>query len=167
MTRGVLSIMLLCVIPYPPTRMKPYAENRKARHEYQLLETIEGGLVLTGAEVKSMREGGGRLEGAYVKAIGGELWLVGAQIRPYSKTGTKEEYDPERRRKILVSAKEMRRLTEKLQQKGLTLVPLSFYPLGRRIKVSFAVARGKKAHDKRESIKERELMRRLRNQYDL
>lgn len=142
--------------------MKPYTENRKARHEYEFLETFEGGLVLDGSEVKSIREGGAKLEGSYIKLFRGELWLVGAQIRPYSKMAIREDYDPQRRRKILVTIKELRKLTTKLEQKGLTLVPISFYPLGRRIKVSFALGRGKKAHDKRESIKERDLMRSLR-----
>jgi SsrA-binding protein len=145
--------------------MKPYAENRKARHDYEFMETFEGGLVLDGSEVKSVREGGAKLEGSYIKLMRGELWLVGAQIRPYSKMGKREEYDPERRRKILVTTKELRKLTAKLEQKGLTLVPISFYPLRRRIKVSFALGRGKKAHDKRDSIKERDRMRHARR-YD-
>jgi len=145
--------------------MKPYTENRKARHEYQFLETYEGGLVLDGSEVKAIREGGAKLEGAYIKLMRGELWLVGAYIRPYSKMGNREDYDPERRRKILVTIKELRKLTTKLEQKGLTLVPISFYPLRRRIKVSFALGRGKKAHDKRDSIKERDRMRHARR-YD-
>jgi SsrA-binding protein len=118
-----------------------------------------------GSEVKSVREGGAKLEGSYIKLMRGELWLVGAQIRPYSKMGKREEYDPERRRKILVTTKELRKLTAKLEQKGLTLVPISFYPLRRRIKVSFALGRGKKAHDKRDSIKERDRMRHARR-YD-
>ncbi len=142
--------------------MKPYTENRKARHDYQFLETFEGGLVLDGGEVKAVREGGAHLSGAYVKLMKGELWLVGAQIQAYSKMGNREGYDPERRRKIMVTKKELRRLTEKLEQKGLTLVPISFYPLRRRIKVSFALGRGKKAHDKRDSIKERDRMRHAR-----
>lgn len=145
--------------------MKPYTENRKARHDYEFLETFEGGMVLTGPETKAIREGGGHLHGAYVRLIKGELWLVGAQIQPYSKMGNRDTYDTERRRKILVTKKELRRLTEKLQQKGLTLVPISFYPLRRRIKVSFALGRGKRAHDKRDSIKERDRMRHARR-YD-
>jgi len=146
--------------------MKPYAENRRARHDYQFLETFEGGLVLIGAEAKSIREGGAKLEGSFIRLIRGELWLVGAQIRPYSKMAGREEFDIERNRKLLVNRKELRKLTVKLELKGLTLVPLSFYPLGRRIKVSFALAKGKKARDKRESIKEREVMRRIRRGID-
>jgi SsrA-binding protein len=145
--------------------VKPYAENRKARHDYEFQEAFEGGLVLSGPEVKSIREGGAKLEGSYIRLIRGELWLVGAQIRPYSKMANRDTYVIERNRKVLVTAKELRKLTEKLEQKGLTLVPISFYPLRRRIKVSFAIGRGKKAHDKRHSIKERDRMRHARR-YD-
>lgn len=144
--------------------MPTYTENRKARHEYEILEKFEGGLVLTGAEVKGIREGGAKLDGSYVRFMRGELYLVGAQIRAYSKISTRDTYDPERSRKVLVNARELRSLAPKLAQKGLTLVPLSLYPLGRRVKLAFALCRGKKAHDKRDSIKERELSRRLRRQ---
>ena len=146
--------------------MPVYTENRKARHEYEILEKYEGGLVLTGSEVKSVREGGAKLDGSYVRLMRGELFLVGSQIRPYSKIFGRDTYDPERTRKVLVNARELRSLAPKLAQKGLTLVPLSLYPLGRRVKLAFALCRGKKAHDKRESIKERELSRRLRRQDD-
>jgi SsrA-binding protein len=145
--------------------MKPYAENRKARFEYEILETFEGGLVLSGAEVKAIREGGAKLEGSHLKVVGGRLALIGAHIRPYSKISTREGYDPDRTRTILVSKKELRQLTAKIQQKGLTLVPLSFYPVARRIKVSFALCRGKKAPDKRASLKKRDVERSIRR-YD-
>ncbi len=139
--------------------VKPYAENRKARHEYQILETFEGGLSLTGSEVKAVREGGANLEGAYLRLRSRGLALVGAKIRPYTKIATREGYDPERVRPVLVTRKELRQLTAKIEQKGLTLVPLAFYPLARRIKVSFALCRGKKAYDKRASIKKRDIER--------
>lgn len=142
--------------------MKPYAENRKARFEYEILETFEGGLVLSGSEVKAIREGGAKLTGSHVKVLGGRLVLIGAHIQPYSKIMTREGYDPERTRTVLVSKKELRQLTDKIQQKGLTLVPLSFYPVARRIKVSFALCRGKKAHDKRASLKKRDVERSIR-----
>jgi SsrA-binding protein len=145
--------------------MKPYAENRKARHTYQILETYEGGLVLTGAEVKAIREGGAKLDGAYVRFIGGRLALVGAHIRAYSKMTGRETYDPDRTRTILVNKREMRQLAGKLDQKGLTLVPISFYPLARRVKVSFALCRGKQTHDKRASLKKRDVERSIRR-YD-
>ncbi len=145
--------------------MKPYAENRKARFEYEILETFEGGLVLSGAEVKAIREGGAKLEGSHIKVFGGRLALIGAHIRAYSKIATREGYEPDRTRTILVSKKELRLLTDKTLQKGLTLVPLSFYPVARRIKVSFALCRGKKAHDKRASLKKRDVERSIRR-YD-
>jgi SsrA-binding protein len=146
--------------------MKPYAENRKARHEYLVLETFEGGLSLTGAEVKAIREGGAKLDGAYVRFLGGRLVLLGAHIRPYSKMSGRETYDPDRTRAILVNKREMRQLAGKIDQKGLTLVPLSFYPSARRIKLSFALCRGKKAPDKREALKERDIMRQARRGRD-
>lgn len=140
-----------------------YTDHRKARHHYELLETFEGGLVLTGQEVKAIREGGAKLDGAYLRLIGGELKLVGARIAPYSKSSKLEGYDPERPRTVLVSAKERRYLATKTQIRGLTIVPLSFYPKARRIKVSFAIARGKQLHDKRDSLKKRDLEREQRH----
>jgi len=142
--------------------MKPYTENRKARHEYETLESFEGGLVLTGAETKSIRDGGAKLDGAYLHVFRGEIWLVGAHIRRYSKASPTIPYDPDRDRKVLVTAKERALLFGKTQQKGLTLVPFSFYPKGRRIKISFGLCRGKKTHDKREAIKQRDLKRQIR-----
>ncbi len=142
--------------------MPSYAENRKARHEYEILEREEGGLVLTGAEAKAVREGKAKLEGSFIKPMRGELWLIGCHIAPYSKVHTQEGYAADRSRKVLVHKKEWRYLAEKSQEKGLTLVPLSLYPLGRRIKVSFAVCRGKKTYDKRETLKKRDLERSLR-----
>ena len=140
--------------------MKPYADNRKARHEYEFLETFEVGLVLSGAEVKSIREGGARLAGAYLRLWKGELWLTGSHVAPYSKDGRREGYDPNVEHKVLMHKKELPALLGKTEQKGLTLVPLALYPLGRRIKLSFALARGKKAHDKRETLKKRDDLRR-------
>src|SRR5574337_1108267 len=118
------------------SNMKPYADNRKALHDYEVLEKFEGGLALTGQEVKSIREGGARLEGAYLKPIQNELWLVGAKISAYRKAGKIEGYDTERLRKILVTKRELAYLLGKTQQKGLTLVPFSLYPQARRIKLS-------------------------------
>lgn len=139
--------------------MPTYTENRKARHEYEILEKFEAGLVLVGAEVKSVREGGAKLDGSYVKPLRGELWLVGARIAPYSKQSNREGYEPNQSRKLLVTKRELRSIIGKIQQKGLTLVPFSLYPSGRRIKLSFALCRGKKAHDKREKLKTRDVMR--------
>lgn len=142
-----------------PTR---FAENRKARFDYEILESFQGGLVLEGQEVKSIRQGGGRLDGAYLVISRGELWLIGAHIRPYAKAAKTETYNPDRSRKVLVQAKELAYLAGKTQEKGLTLVPFSLYPSGHRIKVSFSVCRGRKAHDKREKLKNRDLDRELR-----
>ena len=136
-----------------------YAENKKARFEYQILESFEGGIVLTGPETKSVREGGAKLQGAYLVVRGGEVWLLGCHIGPYSKAGKADEVDPLRSRKILLKKSEIIQLTGKIQEKGLTLVPFSLYPRGRRVKLSFGVCRGKKAHDKRESLKARDLTR--------
>lgn len=142
--------------------MTPYADNRKARFHYEILETFEGGLALTGQEVKAIREGGGRLEGSYIRLLNGKLSLIGAHIAQYSKNGKSEDYDPEHPRTILVHAKELRYLATKIAVRGLTIVPLSFYPKARRIKVSFGLCRGKQLHDKRETLKKRALMRELR-----
>ncbi len=138
-----------------------YADHRKARFHYEILETFEGGLVLTGQEAKSIREGGAKLDGSYVRLVSGVLTLVGARIAPYSKNGKRDEYDPMRPRIILVKAKERRTLATKTQVRGLTIVPLSLYPKARRIKVSFALCRGKQVHDKRETLKKRDTMRSL------
>lgn len=157
---GLFSITLydkLCLVK--PNALKPYAENRKARHHYETLESFEGGLALTGIETKGVREGGAKLDGAYLQVIQGELWLVGARISPYSKAGNREGYDPNARRKVLVRHKELLHLAEKTQQKGLTLVPFSLYPLGRRIKLGFGLCRGKKTYDKKETLKKRDVMR--------
>jgi len=144
--------------------MKPFAENRRARHDFEILEPLEGGLSLLGHEVKSIREGGAKLAGSYISIENGELWLRKVHIAPYSKAGGIKEYDPERERKILVTASELRSLLGKMSQKGLTLVPLSLYPRGRHIKLSFALCRGRKSFDKREKLKQRDLDREIRSE---
>lgn len=142
--------------------MANYAENRKARYDYETLESFEGGLVLTGQETKSVRGGHAKLQGSFLKLLGDELWLIGAHISPYTKASHLESYDPTQSRKVLVRRSELRYFTGKLHEKGLTLVPFSFYPKGRRIKVSFGLCRGKKTHDKRQTLKERDLERTTR-----
>jgi len=142
-----------------PTR---FAENRKARHDYVTLETFEAGLVLSGQEVKAIREGGAKIDGAYVAITKGELWLIGAYIRPYSKAYSIEGYDPAKSRKLLVHKRELQELFGKTQEKGLTLVPFTLYPRGRQIKLSFGLCRGRKAHDNREKLKTRDLDREVR-----
>ncbi|MBQ5531043.1 MAG: SsrA-binding protein SmpB [Kiritimatiellae bacterium] len=129
-----------------------FCENRKARHDYAVLETVECGIVLRGTEVKSVRCGGTSLSGAYAAVLGGELWLVGADIAAYS-FGNRFNHDPKSMRKLLVHAREVRELRMKSEAKGLTLVPLKLYLKGGRVKVSVGVCRGKAQHDKRESLK--------------
>mgnify|MGYP001009273419 CR=1 FL=1 len=121
--------------------------------------SVEGGLGVEGHETKSIRDGGAKLQGAYVVLQGGELWLLGAHISPYIKAGAIKEYDPDRRRKVLVSRKELLYLAGKVQEKGLTLVAFSLYSKARRIKLGFALCRGKKAHDKRDQLKQRDVAR--------
>jgi len=148
--------MLLC------ERMKAFAENRRARHDYEILENFDGGLQLLGHEVKSIRDGGAKLVGSFLGLDRGELWLKKAHIAAYSKAGGLKEYDPDRPRKVLLTKPELIGLEGKISQKGLTLVPLSLYPRGRHIKLSFGLARGRKAHDKREKLKRRDIDREIR-----
>ncbi|MEI7741490.1 MAG: SsrA-binding protein SmpB [bacterium] len=144
--------------------MPSLAVNKRARLDHEILEKYEAGIVLTGAEVKSLRAGNAKLQGTYITVARGELWLIGAHIGKYVGAGAQEGYDPTRSKKLLVHKKEMLGLAGKIQQAGLTLVPLELYTAGRRIKLSFALARGKKLHDKREDLKRRDLDRDIRNQ---
>ncbi|MFA5129936.1 MAG: SsrA-binding protein SmpB [Patescibacteria group bacterium] len=141
-----------------------FAENRKAKFDYTVLEPFDAGLVLTGYETKAVREGGAALVGSYLSFDKGELWLIHARIAPYSKMGKKEGVDPLRRRKVLLHTRELTKIFGKLQQKGLTLIPFSLYPRGRQIKLSFGLCRGKHEHDKRETIKRRDIDRETRSE---
>ena len=135
-----------------------FAENRKARHDYTVLDTIECGIVLTGTEVKSIRHGEVSLSGAYAAVLKGELWLVGADISAY-KFGNRFNHGPKAMRKLLVHNKEVQDLKMKTEAKGLTLVPLKLYLKHGRIKVALGVCRGKALHDKRDSLKAKSLKR--------
>ena len=137
-----------------------FAENRKARHDYTVLETIECGIVLSGTEVKSVRHGEVSLAGAYGAVLKGELWLLGADIAAY-KFGNRFNHEPKSQRKLLVHAKEIRELQLKTEAKGLTLVPLKVYLKHGRIKVDLGVCRGKQLHDKRDTLKKKGLRRDL------
>lgn len=137
-----------------------FAENRKARHDYTVLETIECGIVLSGTEVKSVRHGEVSLAGAYGAVLKGELWLLGADIAAY-KFGNRFNHEPKSRRKLLVHAKEVRELRQKTEAKGLTLVPLKVYLKHGKIKVDIGVCRGKQLHDKRDALKKKDLRRDL------
>ena len=135
-----------------------FAENRKARHDYTVLETIECGIVLTGTEVKSVRQGQVSLSGSYGAVLKGELWLLGTDIAAY-KFGNRFNHEPKNQRKLLVHAKEIADLRLKTEAKGLTLVPLKMYLKHGKIKVDLGVCRGKQLHDKREALKKKDLRR--------
>jgi SsrA-binding protein len=133
--------------------------NRRARFDFEILDTFEAGLSLLGTEVKSLRKGQGKLDGAYVVIRGGEALLVGCSIPPFQQKNVFGNYDPERPRTLLVTQKELKELEQKSEKQGLTIVPLSLYNKGRYLKLEIAIARGKKKADKRESIKKRETNR--------
>ena len=135
--------------------IRPICTNRKARHEYEIREVIEAGLVLRGSEVKSLRDGGAHLNDAYVQFRDGEAYLVGAHIAPY-RHANRLNHEPLRERKLLLHAREMHRLQSKVAERGLTLIPLRMYFNGARAKVELGLARGKKLHDKRADIRKRE-----------
>ena len=137
-----------------------FAENRKARHDYTVLETIECGIVLTGTEVKSVRHGEVSLSGSYGAVLKGELWLVGADIAAY-KFGNRFNHEPKSMRKLLGHAKEVRDLQLKTEAKGLTLIPLKVFLKNGRVKVDLGVCRGKQLHDKRDALKKKALRRDL------
>ena len=137
-----------------------FAENRKARHDYNVLDTVECGVVLTGTEVKSVRHGEISLSGAYAAVMGGELWLMAADIAAY-KFGNRFNHEPKSRRKLLAHAREIRDLRMKSEAKGLTLIPLRVYLKGGRVKVAVGVCRGKAAYDKRETLKKKAITRDL------
>jgi len=122
----------------------------------EILEEFEAGLELFGFEVKSLRSGRGSLPGARVVVRGGEAYLVGASIPPWQEKNAPDEYDPERPRRLLLSKKEIAKIAHAEEKKGLTTVPLSVYNAGRKLKLKIAIARGKKQHDKRQTIKERD-----------
>ncbi len=145
----------------PDKKFNPvFCENRKARHDYTVLETIECGIVLTGTEVKSVRHGEVSLSGAYGAVLGGELWLMGCDIAAY-KFGNRFNHEPRSQRKLLVHAKEVFELRMKSEAKGLTLVPLRLFLKRGRIKVDLGVCRGKALHDKRDTLKQKALKRDL------
>lgn len=141
--------------------MTTYATNKRARFDYEILETYEAGMKLLGHEVKSVRNGQVNLKGAFVTFHGNEALLTNAHISPYQFAGTIKNYDPTRTRKLLLNRREIAYLQGKSQEAGLTIVPLSIYTKGPNIKVEIGVARGKKQHDKRETIKKREADREI------
>jgi SsrA-binding protein len=142
----------------PDAEHKNICRNRKASHEFEVFDTLECGMVLTGTEVKSLREGGGRLDEAYAKIEAGELWLIGCEIAEYAR-GTYANHKPKRTRKLLIHKQELRKFAGKASQQGFTLVPLRMYFKEGRAKLELAVARGKKMYDKRQDKKKAEAQR--------
>ncbi|WP_028033393.1 SsrA-binding protein SmpB [Chelativorans sp. J32] len=141
------------------TNIKTVADNRKARFAYEVMDTLEAGLVLSGTEVKSLREGHANIQESYASVEGGEIWLINAHIPEYF-AGNRFNHEPRRRRKLLLSKKEMARMAQAVEREGMTMVPLKLYFNERGIaKLQLALARGKKLHDKRETLKQRDWSR--------
>lgn len=144
-------------------------QHKKARLEYEILEEFEAGLELHGFEVKSLRNHQAKLEGSHVIVRGGEAYVVGMVVSPYQPANTPKEYDPNRTRKLLLTKKEIMRISESESQKGLTIVPISVYNKGSVLKMKIGIARGRKKYDKRAVMKERttkrEMDRTLKGKY--
>ncbi len=134
--------------------------NRRVTYDYTILDRIEAGVELTGSEVKSLRGGHAKLDGSFVKIVGGEAYLINAHISPYP-FARRENYDPKRTRKLLLHKKELISLSSKLESANLTLIPISWYNKGPLVKLEIALARGKKQYEKREAIKKRDIEREL------
>ncbi|HUV27806.1 MAG TPA: SsrA-binding protein SmpB [Anaerolineales bacterium] len=144
--------------------IKVIATNRKAKHEYFLIDTYEAGLVLKGSEIKSIRAGQISLAQAYVSVDGNEAWLVNSHIAPYNEASS-NNHDPVRARKLLLHSSEIRKLSDKVRQKGATVIPLRVYLKDGKAKVEVALAKGKKHYDKRAEIAKRDSQRELDRQY--
>ena len=140
---------------------QPIADNRKAYHDYHILETFEAGIALLGTEVKGIREGQANLRDSFARVEGGQVWLFNVHINPYSHRGY-VDHDPRRKRRLLLHKYEIRKLIGKTVEKGLTLVPTKLYFKNGKFKVALALARGKEAHDKRETLRRREVDRETR-----
>lgn len=132
--------------------------NRRARHDYEILETFEAGIALLGTEIKSLRNHGGGLQESYVKVLKGEVWLIGGSIVPY-RYGNINNHEERRDRKLLLHKREIAKLHKATQEKGLAIVPLSLYLKKGRVKISIAIGRGKKLLDKRQDLKQKDEMR--------
>ncbi len=145
--------------------MTTYATHKRAKFDFEILETLEAGVSLLGTEVKSIRNSQGKLEGSHVIVRGGEAFLVGASIPPYQKANVSKTYDAERARKLLLSKKEIELLSQKTDRQGLTAVPLRWYNRGSKVKLEIGIARGKKKADKRQTIKARDTKRDLEREF--
>ena len=137
------------------------ADNRKAFHDYHILETFEAGMVLVGTEVKAIREGNVNLRDSYAQVLEGEVWVYNIHIRPYSHRGY-ADHEPTRKRKLLLHRQEIRKLIGRTVERGMTLVPTRMYFKNGHVKLALGLAKGKQAHDKRETIKRREADRETR-----
>jgi SsrA-binding protein len=138
---------------------KTVAENRKARFSYEVIDTVEAGLMLTGTEVKSLREGKANIQESYASVEGGEIWLINSYLPEYLQ-GNRFNHEPRRRRKLLLNKREMARMAQAVEREGMTMVPLKIYFNDRgRAKLLLAIARGKKLHDKRQTEKQRDWAR--------
>jgi SsrA-binding protein len=153
------------VTKQPPPGRKLIASNRKARHEFQVLDQFEAGIALTGPEVKSVRDGKVSFQDAFARIDAGEMWLHSLHISPYEQAG-RWNADPVRPRKLLMRREQIRKLVGKVEEKGLTLVPLDLHFRGGYVKVELALARGKNLHDKRETLKKRTMEREARRAVD-
>lgn len=140
--------------------IKPVADNRRARHEFEIIEVFEAGIELQGTEVKSMRQGRANLADAFARIENGELWLYNCNISPYDH-GNRFNHDPVRRRRLLMHRAQILKLKQKTQEKGLTLVPLKIFFKGNWAKIDLALARGRQLYDKRQAIAKKETKRQL------
>jgi len=131
-------------------------QNKKATFNFEVLDKFEGGLVLTGFEAKAIRIGKAKLDGSFIISRGGELFLKNAEVSPYQPNNIPKGFEPGRLIKILLKKKDINKLTQKIEKEGLSLIPLSIYPHGKKLKIEFALAKGKKKSDKRQTIKQRE-----------
>ncbi|MBI4666302.1 MAG: SsrA-binding protein SmpB [Nitrospinae bacterium] len=139
----------------------PNIQNRQARHEYHILESFEAGIVLLGSEIKSIREGKVNIGDAYARIMNGEAWIIGMNIQPYRNINTFDPYDPTRTRKLLLRRKQIEKLHADTREKGLTLIPLKIYFKNGMAKMELGLGKGKKLHDRREDIKERDAKREI------
>ncbi len=159
---------MLARTPHKGLKAMAVIVNRKARHEYEILETFEAGIVLSGAEARALREGAANIADAYCLIRNGEAWIVNMYIAPYKPAAHNNPDDPRRMRKLLLKKREIHRLAGKLKEKGLALVPLRLYFNARGwAKLEIALARGRRKHDKRQAIKEREIRRELDRRYKM
>ena len=137
--------------------------NRKARHDYELLDQFNAGIELFGTEIKSIRKGNANLRDSYILVRSGEVFWIGGYIAPYEQ-GNRNNHDPDRTRKLLLKKYEIRKLDRAIKEKGLTVVPIEIFIIGSYAKIKISLAKGKKTYDKRESIKKRDLDREMRRQ---